>query len=340
LKPSRVFITPPALEHAYGGPGTFSRNLAKSLEKEGIEVRWGLTGSPGAADSVLVVNGTKSLLALFMAKRRGAKIVQRLGQPPQSFIAMNGSFSWRLRVKLRGALTSFIRSKIATHVTYQSGYTRKSWHKWYGKLTKPESVIMNGVDSDIFKPIEAGEREAAARLVVIEGNIGGEPFELPQRLSDELTSRGSKIEIDVYGSLPGNTERKTVSRNNLRFNGRLKREELIQAIQGATACLLTDLVTSASPNSLIEAMACGVPGLAYDCGPAGEIISAESGVLVPTLADPTTGAHPENIGLLADSIQNIHDQLPKYSTGARTRMVEKFDMSSMANRYIEILSAN
>ena len=69
----RICIVP-AVE-GIGGMATFRRKFEAGLTRRGIE----FTHDPGSRiDALLVIAGTRHLLPLFRARRRGVRIVQRL----------------------------------------------------------------------------------------------------------------------------------------------------------------------------------------------------------------------------------------------------------------------
>src|SRR5919205_486559 len=100
-----------------GGVTSFRLKFEEGLQARGIEV----TNDPSqAVDSILVLAGTRKLLPLWKARRRGVRVVQRLD-----------GLNWVHRVRWAGPRytlraiygnwnVSFIRKRLANHVIYQS----------------------------------------------------------------------------------------------------------------------------------------------------------------------------------------------------------------------------
>src|SRR5512135_3642298 len=116
-----------------------------------------ITHNPGdAADAVLIIAGTRHIGALWSARRRGRRIVQRLDGINWIHRKRNTGLRHFLRAEYGNLVLSLIRSRIATRVLYQSEFARGWWDSWYGKTRAPNSVVHNGVDLVEYHPPETG----------------------------------------------------------------------------------------------------------------------------------------------------------------------------------------
>ncbi len=165
-----------------GGVTSFRLKFEEGLRAHGVDV----TNDPAQeVDCILVLAGTRKLLPLWRARRRGIRIVQRLD-----------GINWVHRVRWAGprytvraiygnANLSFIRARLADHVIYQSQFIKRWWEDWYRPARVPSNVIINGVDLNRYTPHGLHERPTGhQRLLVVEGSLaGGQNYGLFNALS-------------------------------------------------------------------------------------------------------------------------------------------------------------
>ncbi|MCL4561691.1 MAG: glycosyltransferase, partial [Chloroflexi bacterium] len=155
-----------------GGPSSFQSRLAQGLAGRGVDISYDL-GDPGCS-AVLVTGGIYNLGGLAQARRRGARIVQRLDG--MNWIHRKRRTGWRhyWRSELNNWVLSFIRRHLAHAIIYQSRFSQNWWERVYGRLSKPAAVVYNGVDLQAWSPHGPGELPAnALRLLMVEGHLGG-----------------------------------------------------------------------------------------------------------------------------------------------------------------------
>jgi glycosyltransferase involved in cell wall biosynthesis len=96
------------------------------------------------------------------------------------------------------------------------------------------------------------------------------------------------------------------------------------------------------PNSVIEAMACGLPVIGFDSGALKELVSESAGCIVPYGANPWKLETPD-ISALAESAGQVlekQDQLPLAGTmraAARKRAEAEFSLDKMVDSYLKVL---
>ena len=133
-----------------GGMATFRLKFEDGLRKRGIEV---IHNPEEDSDAILVIAGTRHLLSLWRAKRRGLRIVQRLDGVNWVQRVRWSGLRYTLRAEYGNALLAFIRDRIADRVVYQSDFIRQWWEDWYGVARVPGYVILNGVDLETYAPV-------------------------------------------------------------------------------------------------------------------------------------------------------------------------------------------
>lgn len=128
-------------------------------------------------------------------------------------------------------------------------------------------VIPNGVDLDLFHPVQRSKARAALGwnphgCYVLFGNnpkIPVKDFPLAQLAIERLRARGVSVELVVATGLPHAT--------------------VAQYINASNALLLTSK-SEGSPNIVKEAMACNVPVVATDVGDVAQVIGHTAGCYV------------------------------------------------------------
>jgi glycosyltransferase involved in cell wall biosynthesis len=203
---------------------SFQGRLASGLAARGIEVGYELEA--GRWDAVLVVGGTRQLLALYSARRRGARIVQRLNGMNWIHRKARTGLRHALRSEANNAILAWIRGGLAHHIVYQSGFSQAWWERVYGRAPGSTSVVYNGVDLDVFSPQgprladdggqaagqAPGGSQGFCRVLLVEGHLGGGyamGLENAVRLGGLLRQdHGLPVELMVVGDVPPSVRQK------------------------------------------------------------------------------------------------------------------------------------
>ena len=334
----RVCITPKV--SGVGGMVTFQAKLNTGLTARGIQVTYDLQDE--TYDCVLVVGGTKRLGALRRAKQRGLPIVQRLdGMNWLHRRVRTGLRHW-LRAESGNHLLASIRKHIATHVVYQSHFVQDWWQREHG--VGPNSrVIYNAVDLNLFTP-KGKEKspKTPIRILLVEGSLlGGYELGLVSAvaLANEIQRiHKTKAELTVAGRVNEDQKEKWARKRQvpIQWVGVLPHEE-IPALNRSAHLLYSADLNAACPNSVIEAMACGLPVLSFDTGALKELVTREAGRVVPYGGDPWKLDPPDIPALALGAIELLNNQ-SAFRAGARARAEEAFGLDTMVEDYIEVLN--
>jgi len=337
-----------------GGMVSFQGKFMAGMNKRGISVTQDI--SETNCQAILVIGGTRNLIGLWKARKRDIPIIQRLdGMNWFHRVRLsNGKLrtGWRhyIRAEYGNWILSTIRTRIATTIVYQSKFTKDWWDRKYGALSKPNWTIYNGVDLDQFSPSKQLETpKDRYRIIMVEGSLLGgyeqgleAAFEMIQHLSHLMVEDKKKIELMIIGKVSEATRyfyeqwlRQKGLDYSLNWVGVVPHEKIPEFDRSAHFLYSSDL-NAACPNSVIEALACGLPVVSFDTGALPEIVTKNAGVITPYGGDPWKLEKPDT-HTLAKSAMEILIQQPKYREGARRRAEESFGLETMIDAYVNVL---
>ncbi len=325
-----------------GGGASFRNKFEAWLKVRGVDVTHDPDDSP---DAILLLGGTKNLLPLMRAKKRGVKIVQRLDAINWVHRKRNTGLKHFIRAEYGNWNLSFIRSHIATHILYQSDFSKRWWEDWFGDARKPFAIVHNGVDLNIYSP-KAGDEISSERirLLVVEGSLGGgydmgldNAIALAEVLAEKFNF---PMELIVVGKITDEHAARVQSRARIPiiWQGAVSREKIPEIDRSAHLLFSAD-INAACPNSVIEALACGLPVVSFDTGALNELVVGDAGRLVPYGGDPWKLDKPD-ISALAVAAADMLRDLPRFRSGARAQAEKSLGLDLMTDRYLKFLLEN
>jgi glycosyltransferase involved in cell wall biosynthesis len=292
------------------------------------------------ADAILVLAGTRHLLPLWTARSRGQRIVQRLDGINWVHKKRQTGLKHYLRAEFGNLILSFIRSRIATSVIYQSEFSRKWWEDWYGRTHVASRVIHNGVDLNRYAP---GQVPAFPpyKVLLVEGSLGG-GYEMGLdnaiRLTEILQQKlNVPIELLVVGRITDEHKKSVAAATEISITwmGSVPRERIPEIDRSAHLLFSADL-NAACPNSVIEALACGLPVLSFDTGALNELVTGNSGRVVPYGGNPWHIDPPDVVALADAAVEIVRDQ-SRFRKAAREQAESKLGLDKMVDEYLKVL---
>ncbi len=139
--------------------------------------------------------------------------------------------------------------------------------------------------------------------LVIAGNI-------PEDLRNHLTS-GDSVKINWVGVVP---------------------HEQIPDLDRSAHLFFPAEINAACPNSVVEALACGLPVVGYATGSISELVGDEGGAVAPYGSDYWNLESPTVEGLV-HAAADVLDNLPKFHKSARNRAESFFGLDHMVEAY-------
>jgi glycosyltransferase involved in cell wall biosynthesis len=327
-----------------GGMASFRAKFEDGLGKRGIDVTHNLEEK---SDTILVIGGTRHLLPLWRAKRRGMPIVQRLDGINWVQRVRWSGLRYTLRAEYGNALLSFIRNRLADRVIYQSDFIRNWWEDWYGEARVPGHVILNGVDLDSYVPVGRDTPSGhftipphpPYRLLVVEGSLAG-GLDLGLRVAlrlAEILSERFPIKLTIAGAVDRHTRSRFEQEGKIpvEFLGVIQREQ-IPALMRSSHVLFSAEINPPCPNSVIEALACGLPVVGFDTGSLRELIGEDGGKLVPYGGNPWKLEQPDVPALAQAAIEILQEQ-ERFRKAARARAEQILSLDRMVTEYLKVL---
>ena len=324
-----------------GGMASFRLKFEDGLNRRGLMVS---REPQGDVDAILIIAGTRNLLSLWQAKRRGVRIVQRLDGINWLHRQKYTGVRHFLRAEYGNLILALIRKKIAAHIVYQSQFSKTWWETWYGPTSAPSTVIHNGVDLQRYSPDGSHQRPADRfRILVVEGSLGG-GYDVGVKnaiqLTEMLAARYQQpVELMAVGRISQGLRMRLQAETRIPivWTGSVSREQIPEIDRSAHLLFSSDL-NPACPNAVIEALACGLPVAAFDTGALNELVTPDSGRVVP-YGGNVWKLDPPDIPALAAAAVEILQLQDRFRAGARARAESAFDLEIMIERYLEVLFA-
>ncbi len=330
----------PRLE-GLGGPASFRGRLSAALTRHG----WRVHQSPDdpTCTAILVIAGTRDLPALWRARRRGVRIVQRLDGMNWLHRRRFTGVRHFLRSEFNNALLAFIRRYLADAIVYQSEFSRRWWERVYGQVSHPATVIYNAVDLREYSP--QGEESPPAdrwRVQVVEGRLHRGNWLGLENALDLVRCldgwQGKPAELWVAGEVVAELRHLAEAQlpGKVRWLGVVPRVD-IPALDRSAHLLFSAELNPPCPNAVIEALACGLPVVGYAEGALPELVGEDGGALAPWGSRVWHLEAPLCREELAESTRRLLGEGESARRRARARAERLFDLETMADRYLQVL---
>ncbi len=225
----------------------------------------------------------------------------------------------------------------ADHVFWQSEFCRRSADKFLGQRSGNGEVLLNAVDTDHFSPVR---RPADRPLTfLLTGKLSAH---LGYRLASTIQgfALACRLGLDARLNIAGWIEdvvgaNAMISRycdaDKVRILGSYTQETAPAIYRGADVYVMTKYLDPC-PNTVIEAMACGLPTLYSASGGVPELVGAEAGIGLPVPED-WEGIHVPTAQAIAEGMLSIADLTHSMGQAARARAEAKFNIRNWIERH-------
>ena len=234
---------------------------------------------------------------------------------------------------------------LADYVFWQSAFCKRSADRFLGERSGPGEILFNGIDTAHFRP--AADRDPARPFTyLITGKLGSH---LDYRLTGTiealaLVRRGG---LDARLTVAGWVEDGLLARaatladtlgigTAVHFTGTYTQEQAPDIYRAADAYVMTKH-NDPCPNTVLEALASGLPVAYSSSGGVPELVGAKAGagIAAPEIYDKVWA--PEAVDIAA-AMAAVAAKRETMSAAARQRAVETFDISHWIRRHEAVFS--
>jgi glycosyltransferase involved in cell wall biosynthesis len=247
-----------------------------------------------------------------------------------------------LRAEYGNAILSIIRSRLAHAIVYQSRFAQAWWERERGFTQSPSSIILNGVALDRYTPDGPHSRPADKwRILLVEGRLAG-GYEIGLETATGMMERlrdldDFPMEMVVVGTMDSLLQEDWQRRSlvPMVFLGQVPPAQIPEIDRSAHILYSAD-IHAACPNSVVEALACGLPVVSFDTGALAELVTEGSGRVVPYGGDAWKLDPPDLDGLARASLDVLRNQTA-FRGAARARAEGGLGLETMVDAYLEVL---
>lgn len=240
---------------------------------------------------------------------------------PKSLIDTS-SFMWK---KKREWFTGVNDLTIVTPSEWLAGLVKESYISEY-----PVKVINNGIDLNIFSPVESNFRERygikSDEYVLLGVSFGWNEkkgLDVFQRLADELDDR---FRIVMVGT--NDTTDQLLPLNVISIHRTNNQRELAE-IYSAADLFVNPTREDTYPTVNMEAIACGIPVLTFSTGGSPEIIDEKTGSVVTC----------DDVDEMIRMILDIYDRKPFKKVDC-IELAKIFDLNDKFFEYVQLYEGN
>ena len=306
-------------------PYTFGRRLVQYFENENPDYD--------------IVHDNQSLCyGVLRLQEKGIPVITTIHHPITSDleIALKKADSWKLKLLIR-RWHSFLRmqKKVVpklNHVVTVSKASRMDIASAFNIDTSKISVVHNGIDTGVFKPLQEVERKPFRIMATASADAPLKGLDYLLKAIATLVPDYPELELLVLGKLKEDGETK-------KLIGNLKLEKHLRFVTGITTAEIVALYAEATlvvvPSIYEgfglpagEAMACGLPVISTDGGALPEVVG-NCGIIVPTRNELAIA------NAIKELLENTDRQI-QLGRNARARIVELFSWKFAAQNMVEL----
>jgi len=234
--------------------------------------------------------------------------------------------------------------QLADHVFWQSAFCRRCADQFLGQRDAPGEVLFNAVDIRHFAPRPDTVRRDGPFTFLLTGKIQAH---LSYRLEDSIAglaaARASGLDaaLSIAGVLDAGAraaadaaaKHHDVS-HHVRFAGPYGQAQAPEIYRNADAYVMTKHADPC-PNTVIEAMACGLPVVHVESGGVPELVGPNAGAGVPAHDDWTQLFRPDT-DALGSAMVAVAENADAMGAAARKRAETAFDLNQWIGRHATI----
>jgi glycosyltransferase involved in cell wall biosynthesis len=323
-----IFIPFKTFTKSVGGPSTFMRYLREYMVNNNYSFIDEDSDYKKADRIFFPISYNRKILDYF--KSKGFPIMQRLDgvyYPSKHGV----KYLW---------LNRHIKSqyfKYADLIIFQSLYSRTECFTMMGKIRDDKyKIIYNGADKEIFFP---GEKIFNKKKIsfATTGSFRNRDMIEPVVLALDEVSKNYNIELKVIGPITEEEVKKFTDREYVKCLGKMANREISEELKKSDILVHCQL-NPACPNSVIEALSCGLPVVGFDTGAMKEILYFAPELLAHVSDEIFKRYKDFNYRKLTEKMEFCIENYGKY----RQLFIENsslYDMKQCCSAYMDVFSS-
>ncbi len=240
-----------------GGPKTFLSNLLFYLDENDFNYtnkKYKILGAKGIFFPIFY---SERILKYFRINKK--PIIQRLDGV--YYFSQHGDSARSLNLPIQNVYENY-----STHLVFQSEYSKKMVESEFGKSNKPSRIIVNGVNLKNFFPNYKKEIGSTVKIVT-SAYFRNKDQIVP--IIEALDVINIKFELFVIGKVEKHLE-EYFKRDYIKFLGEISNDNIPEILRSCDFYLFSFL-NPPCPNSVIEAISCGLPVVSFGSGSMSEL---------------------------------------------------------------------
>lgn len=274
--------------------------------------------------------------ALDRLKRRGVVLLHN-----QNGVFYPGWFDGDWRAQNQRMAIPYHR---ADFVFWQSAFCRRCADKFLGEREGPGTTLFNATDLDHYSPALNAPEGAPYRFLTTGKFSGFLAYRLVSAIRGlaYCVDNGHDFILHIAGWVDEGALRqvKQIGRDagvadRIIFSGAYSQASAPEIYRSAHAYLMTKYLDPC-PNSVIEALACGLPVVYSASGGVPELVGPHAGIGVEAPED-FTKIHLPEAGALGEAMIEVSNRHPTMAQAARQRAVQAFDLQKWIERHDRVI---
>lgn len=305
-----------------GGPATFMKNLKLFLDDSGFKY----LNSIDNADSIFFPI-MFDIDALEKIKRANGTIIQRLDgiYYPQK----HGENHVELNKEIKNIYNNF-----ADFVVFQSEYSKKQCFEMLGKKNEEEySLIVNGVNTGIFYPAESFPDPEEKIKFVTSGRFRNIDMIEPVIKALDSLEGEFPFELNVIGPVTDDSLDSLFDRDYINMLGDRDMMEVAGILRENHIFIYSHL-NPPCPNSVLEAIATGLPLTGFNSGAMEELLPFSKDLLAYVSDEVFQSYSDFDYKKLAEKLKICVQDYDKYRDAAIANC-KNYSFENCGNKYIE-----
>jgi len=227
----------------------------------------------------------------------------------------------------------------ADHVFWQSDFCRRAADKFLGERDGPGEILFNAIDTQHFKPLKQVSEHPFTFLIT--GKID---THMAYRLDSTMTGlaearkQGLEAHLNIAGWVSDEAKTHTFSRAKelgidgaITLLGSYSQENAPEVYASADAYVMTKYLDPC-PNTVLEAMSCGLPVLYSHSGGVPELVGPKAGFGMD-MPEDWTSIHTPNAKDIGTGMLTVAENAGNMGQIARQRAIETFDVQHWIKRH-------